>query len=297
MKKVLVIAGPTASGKTSFSIALAKRLNWDIISGDSVQIYRGMDIGSGKIKEEEKEGVTHYCLDTHDPKERYSVADFQKDARKYIDQANDGIMIVGGTGLYLKAVLYDYQFDEEKENDLSFEEYTNEDLYALLKEKDPAQALKIHPNNRKRVERSLQILLASGQRQSDMIALQNHEMIYDAMIVGCTMERELLYQRIDQRVDGMFEEGLEEEIKQLLDQGVSFEDQSMQAIGYKEWCPYFEGNATIEEVKEKIKTHSHQFAKRQYTWFNHQMPVHWFEVLNEDEKARMIEEIVQWAKN
>ncbi len=297
MKKVIVIAGPTASGKTSFSIQLAHLLHTEIISGDSIQVYKGMDIGSGKVKEEEKEGVRHHLIDILSPKESYTVADFQKQARGLIDTSDQPMIICGGTGLYLKSCLYDYAFEEETEEggiDPQLEARSAEELYAMLKEADPVQAEKIHPHNVRRVLRSLTIYQRTGKRQSDIESKQKHEMVYDAFIAGCTMPRDILYDRINQRVEQMFSQGLEQEVERLLDEGVTFADPAMKGIGYKEWKGYFAGNMSLSKVKEEIQKHSRQFAKRQYTWLNHQMPVHWFDVRNEQEK--MLKEIMEWSR-
>ena len=296
MKKVIAIVGPTASGKTSFSIKLAKEIGAEIISGDSVQVYKGLDIGSGKIKEEEKEGVKHYLIDILSPKDSYSVATFQKMAREIIDNSDKPIIICGGTGLYLKACLYDYEFNEEEgpSTDPELDKLDNDTLFNLLKEKDPLQAEKIHPNNRKRVMRALTIHARNEKRKSEIIDEQSHELVYDAAVVGCTMDREVLYERINNRVLEMMEEGLEEEVKGLIDEGVNFLDQSMQAIGYKEWRSYLEGAMTREEVIEEIQRHSRQFAKRQYTWFNNQMNVNWFNPTDDSEVKEMIESIKRW---
>ena len=209
MKKVLVIAGPTASGKTALSIRLAKKYGCGIISGDSIQVYKGMDIGSGKVTEEEMQGIKHYLIDILSPKEEYSVADFQKMAREIIDASDEMKIICGGTGLYLKACLYDYVFAEEDGPavDPDLEKLSNEELYALLKEKDPVRAEKIHINNRQRMLRSLTVAERSGKAQSELEDAQSHEMIYDAYIIGCTMERKVLYDRIDHRVQEMFDAG------------------------------------------------------------------------------------------
>lgn len=296
MKKVLVIAGPTAVGKTSFSIRAAKALDAEIISGDSIQVYRGFDIGSGKVTEEEKEGIKHYLIDIMDPKESYSAADFQKMARKIINENEKMMIICGGTGLYLKSCLYDYTFNEESGSFAAehFETMTNEELYAKLLETDPVQAQKIHPNNRRRLMRSLTIAERTGRSQSEIEAEQSHEMIYDAFIVGCTMDREALYERINRRVEMMFEAGLEKEVASLLEKGCTFDDPAMKGIGYKEWKAYFLGNGSAEDVKLEIQKHSRQFAKRQYTWLNHQMPVHWFDVREKSEQERIMKEIMEW---
>ena len=244
------------------------------------------------------QGIHHYLIDILSPMEEYSAADFQKMAREIISQSDDMKIICGGTGLYLKACLYDYEFRQESGPSANpdLEAYSNEQLYRMLKEKDPVQAEKIHVNNRRRLMRSLTILQRSGRRQSEIEDEQAHEMIYDAFIIGCTMPREVLYERISRRVDMMFEAGLEEEVRTLLQNGVTFAHQSMKGIGYREWQAYFEGQSDREEVREEIKKHSRQFAKRQYTWFNHQMPVHWYDVTDPEEEKRILAEVERWMK-
>lgn len=299
MKKVLVIAGPTASGKTSFSIELAKRLNTEIISGDSIQVYKGFDIGSGKVIEAEKEGVPHHLIDILEPGTQYSVKDFQKEARTLIDNSSKPMIIAGGTGLYLKACLYDYVFTDEEASPRNekYDQYTNHELYEMLVERDPVQAEKIHENNRQRVLRSLTVLDNTGKRQSEIIDEQNHEPIYDFFIAGCTMAREELYERINLRVKMMIEKGLEQEVKGLLAKGITFEDPAMKGIGYREWADYFDGNLSITEVEALIARNSRRYAKRQYTWLNHQMPVHWFDPRNKEERSAMLDEMVKFASN
>ncbi len=283
MKKVIVVAGPTAVGKSDFAIEIAKRYGLEIISGDSIQVYRGLDIGSGKVTEQETQGIRHHLIDILSPKESYSVSMFQSMARELMDSSEKPMIICGGTGLYLKACLYDYTFENEVEEayDPSLDAYTNEQLYEMLKETDPLQAEKIHPNNRRRVMRSLTIQKNTGKKQSDIEKEQKHELLYDAFIIGCTLEREHLYSRINQRVENMFSKGLEQEVKHLLDVGVKFEDTCMEGIGYKEWKDYFEGTCTSEDVMHCIQKHSRNFAKRQYTWFKNQMPVHWIDMEQE----------------
>lgn len=299
MKKVLVIAGPTASGKTSFSIELAKRLNTEIISGDSIQVYKGFDIGSGKVTEAEKEGVPHHLIDILEPGTQYSVKNFQKEARTLIDNSSKPMIIAGGTGLYLKACLYDYVFTDEEASPRNekYDQYTNHELYEMLVERDPVQAEKIHENNRQRVLRSLTVLDNTGKRQSEIIDEQNHEPIYDFFIAGCTMARDELYERINLRVKMMIEKGLEQEVKGLLAKGITFEDPAMKGIGYREWADYFDGNLSITEVEALIARNSRRYAKRQYTWLNHQMPVHWFDPRNKEERSAMLDEMVKFASN
>ena len=229
------------------------------------------------------QGIKHHLIDILSPKESYSVSMFQSMARELMDSSEKPMIICGGTGLYLKACLYDYTFENEAEEayDPALDAYTNEQLYEMLKETDPMQAAKIHPNNRRRVMRSLTIQKNTGKKQSDIEKEQKHELLYDAYIIGCTMEREHLYARINKRVENMFYKGLEQEIKHLLDAGVCFEDTCMEGIGYKEWKDYFEGTCTSEEVMHCIQKHSRNFAKRQYTWFKNQMPVHWIDMEQE----------------
>lgn len=298
MKKVLVIAGPTAVGKSDFAIEIAKKYNLEIISGDSIQVYKGFDIGSGKVTPEETQGIPHHLIDILEPTQSYSVSDFQTMARQFMDASDKPMIICGGTGLYLKACLYDYTFEKQEGDayDPALEKYTNEQLYAMLKELDPEQAQKMHPNNRRRVIRSLTLQKNTGKKQSDIVRQQTHTMLYDALIVGCTMDRTILYERINQRVEKMFASGLQQEIQHLLDTGVSFSDTCMQGIGYKEWKQYYDGLQTVDEVKHEIQKHSRQFAKRQYTWFNNQMPAHWYDVTSQQDKERIVEEIDRFIR-
>lgn len=299
MKKVIVIVGPTAVGKSDFAIELAKKLNGEIISGDSIQVYEGLDIGSGKVTIQEMDGVPHHLIDIYTAKQSYTVADFQAKARDLIDHSDKPMIICGGTGLYIKACLYDYQFSNESGAgiDTDLENYTNEELYQQLLELDPTQSEKIHPNNRRRLLRSLTIARRSPKVQSVIIAEQEHRMLYNARIIGCTMSREELYARINARVEKMFEAGLQQEVESLLQQGVSFTDACMKGIGYREWEALFEGKKSLEEVKEEIQKHSRQFAKRQYTWFHHQMNVEWFENNNPIQRQAMLEDLAHWYQN
>ncbi len=292
MQKVLVIAGPTAVGKTQFGIRCASLFNGEIISGDSIQIYKGLDIGSAKPDENELSQAKHYLIDIKEADGSYSVKEFQELSRKYIDQiSSEGKLpiIVGGTGLYIKACLYDYQFFEEDGEDDQYEDLSNEELYELLKEKDPEALEKIHVNNRRRLIRALNIYEKHHKGISEIKAQQEHRPIYDCLIIGLTAPRKVLFERINERVDRMMEKGLVKEIEALLDQGITFDDQSMQGIGYKEFRAYFEKEKSLEECVEDIKIHSRHFAKRQYTFFNHQLDVKWFE-----DKQEALKEVEQW---
>lgn len=267
---IIAITGPTGVGKTKLSVALAKKYHGIVVNCDAMQVYKGMDIGTAKIKEEEKEGVIHYLFDIVSPDVNYTVYDYQKDARKIIEENKDKtIIFVGGTGLYLKAALFDYRFSEEK-NKENYEEYSNEELYQMCLKKD--EKCLIHPNNRRRMIRFLQKVTTASVEP---------KLLYDATFIGLTTNRDHLYEIIDKRVDKMFDEGLLEEVKKFYDQHLN--SKALQtAIGYKELYSYFEGNLSLEETKELIKKNSRHYAKRQYTFFNHQLPVQWFSVNYED---------------
>lgn len=292
MKKVLAIVGPTAVGKTNFGIECANTFNGEIISGDSIQIYKGLDIGSAKPTKEELSQAKHYLIDIKEPTENYSVKQFQDLGREYIDKINNENklpIIVGGTGLYIKALLYDYDFFEEAEQDNQYEDLTNEEIYDLLKQKDPKALESIHINNRKRLVRALNIFEKHNKGISQIKQDQEHKPIYDCLIIGLTTSREDLYNRIDKRIDKMVKDGLLEEIKGLLDKGITFDNQCMQAIGYKELKGYFDGSETLEKCIEQVKANSHHFAKRQYTFFNNQMNIKWFESTTE-----ALKEVKKW---
>lgn len=289
MTRVIVVIGPTSVGKTKMGVELAKAMNGEVISGDSMQIYKGMDIGTAKVTEQEMSGIVHHCINILEPTDEYSVKDFQDAVRFQIDDITRRgklPIIVGGTGLYIKAALYDYEFSETKDNHEIFrdkyKDYDNEQLYQHLINIDEKSALELHPHNRQRVLRAIEIYEETGQKKSDIEALQQHVCLYDAYFVGLTIERELLYSRINQRVDAMKEQGLEKEVTDLYHRGLERSYQSMKAIGYKEWFDYFEGIIDKETVYENIKKHSRQYAKRQYTWFKNQFAVHWYNVQIDD---------------
>lgn len=300
---VLCIVGPTAVGKTKMSIELAKQLNGEIISGDSMQIYRGMDIGTAKATMDERQGIPHHLIDEKNPDEPYSVAAFQQTVRAKIEEIKSRgklPIIVGGTGLYIKSVLYDYEFAGESESkeidEAKYGHLSNEELHAKLAAVDEAGAKDIHPNNRKRVIRALEIYETSGVKKSEMIEKQEHKMIYDACLIGLTDDRTVLYDRINKRVDVMYETGLVEEVKALFDQGIPAESQSIRAIGYKELYDYFKGFISLEESKELIKRNSRRYAKRQYTWFNNQMDVTWFKV-DVQHFDKTVKEVLTYVQN
>lgn len=295
-QKIIVIVGPTGVGKTSLSIELAKKLNGEIISGDSMQVYRNMDIGTAKIREDEKEGIPHYLLDVQAYDEPFNVKTFQEQCRRAIEaiRQNGHVPIIcGGTGLYLKATLYDYEFEDEQldeQYDAYLKTKSNEQLYALLRQIDPGSCGTIHPNNRKRVIRALHIA-HSGATKSEREAVQKHEPLYDVFWIGLNTDRKKLNEQIDKRVDQMFEEGLTKEVERLFSDPQTWEYTSFQGIGYKEFKNYFLKIWSEEEVREKIKVHTRQYAKRQLTWLNHQMPVQWFD---KKDTALIIRKAEEW---
>lgn len=275
MKKVIVICGPTAVGKTKMSVELAKRLDGEIINADSTQVFKMMDIGTAKVTEEEKENIPHHLFDIKEPNEDYTVYDYQKDCRYWIeDILNRGKtpILVGGTGLYMKAALYDYEFEEENET-FDFSNKTNEELYLELKNVD--SNTNVHPNNRKRVERALSYYYQHGVPISEQP--KSTKLLYDAIFIGLTTNRNVLYERINKRVYKMLEDGLLEEVNKIYQLGYRTKA-VLTPICYKEFFPYFEGECSYEEAIELIQQRSRKYAKRQYTWFKHQLPVEWVEV-------------------
>ena len=271
---VIVVLGPTAVGKTKMSVELAKLLNGEIINVDSTQIYKDLDIATAKIKEEEKEGIPHHLFDIKNIKEDYTVYDYQKDCRNKIDEIlskNKTPILVGGTGLYIKAALYDYKFNDEVNN--QFEDLTNEEIYNKLKKLD--ENIDIHINNRKRLVRALNYCLNNNLKFSEKE--KTDKLLYNTVFIGLTTDRNILYDRINKRVDVMVKDRLLEEAKKIYDSNIRTKA-VMTPIGYKELFPYFENKKTLEECLELIKQNSRKYAKRQYTWFNNQMDVVWFNV-------------------
>ena len=274
MNKIIVITGPTSVGKTALSIAIAKKYDGEIINADSMQFYKGLNIGTAKIKEEEKEGIPHHLFDINEVDDEYSIYHYQKDARIIIEdiqKRHKTPILVGGTGLYLKAALYDYQLSKETQNS-KFEEYTNEELYKLLTKID--QNAKVDPNNRRRLIRAL-----SYYQENNKSISQNKtdKLLYDTIFIGLTCDRNILYDRINQRVDIMVKEGLIDEVRKFYDQKI-YTKPLINGIGYKELYQYFDGKITLDETIDLIKKNSRHYAKRQYTFFNHQMNIKWFNV-------------------
>lgn len=284
MEKVLVIVGQTAVGKTSMSIKLAKHLNGEIINGDAMQVYKGLNIVTDKIKKEQMQGVPHHLFDLKEIHEDYNVDEYQQNIRKVISEVtsrNKLPIIVGGTGLYVKAALYDYNFAKEdvssREVEELYKDKSNDELYEMLLQIDPKSCETIHKNNRRRVLRALAIYQATGKSKSEIIDEQKHEQLYNSIIIGLTLEKGIINDKIDKRIEEMFDEGLIEEVKNNKTTSTA-----SKAIGYKEVTSYLNNEISLDEAKQLMKIHTHQYAKRQRTWFKNQLPVHF---INNDEKA------------
>lgn len=264
---IISIVGPTGVGKTKLSVELAKKYNAIVVNNDAMQVYKGMDIGTAKPTKEEMENVSHCLFDFVDAKTNYTVFDYQRDARKILEDNKDkNIVLVGGTGLYLKALLYDYNFEVENKEINNYDDLSNEELLKLALKKD--KTCDIHVNNRKRLVRFL-------NKESES-SNNGNKLLYDNVIfVGLTTTREELYKRIDDRVDEMVKLGLLDEVKYFYDNKVNSKATNT-AIGYKELYQYFDGNISLEEAIDLIKKNSRHYAKRQYTWFNNQMNIKWF---------------------
>ena len=271
-KDVIVICGPTASGKTKLGIELARKLNGEIISADSMQIYKDMDIGTAKPTPEERKMAVHHLVDFVSPDQRYSVADFKKDAVKSIEEIisrNKIPIIVGGTGLYINSLIYNIDFKEEKtdlEYRKSLEEKSVQELYEMALKIDPEALKKISENDRKRITRILEIYHTTGKTKTELEIESRKEVPYNYHIFVLSMDREILYDRINRRVDMMLEQGLIEEVQKVIRKYNSFPT-AMQGLGYKEVVEYLENKLTKEEMIEKIKQESRRYAKRQLTWF------------------------------
>lgn len=269
---VICIVGPTGVGKTKLSIELAKKLNGEVINADSTQVYRDLDIATAKVTESEKEGIIHHLFDIKNIDEDYTVYDYQKDSREVIDdiiKRGKTPIMVGGTGLYIKASLYDYKFDEEN-NTYDFSKYSNDELYDKLLSINPDTT--IHKNNRKRIERALTMYYNGNE-----VKEKTDKLLYDVVFIGLTTDRETLYKRINDRVDIMLKNGLLEEAKRIYDTGIRSKA-VMTPIGYKELFEYFDSKISLSDAIDLIKKRSRNYAKRQYTWNNHQIDVNWFNV-------------------
>ncbi|RAV02377.1 tRNA (adenosine(37)-N6)-dimethylallyltransferase MiaA [Paenibacillus sp. YN15] len=295
---LLVLVGPTAIGKTGLSIELAKRYGCEIISGDSMQVYRGMDIGTAKITREEMQGVPHHMVDICEPDYPFSVAEFQERVRQLIlDIGSRGAIpfIVGGTGLYIESICYDFQFtdvgsDEEfrQEQRQYLEEHGPEALHARLAERDPGSAARLHANDTRRVIRALEVLHLTGRTLTEQLAGQTKESPYNLCLTGLTMDRDILYNRIEARIDKMMELGLVEEVKGLLARGITRSHISMQGLGYKEIAAYLDNEMSLPEAVRLLKRDTRHFAKRQLSWFRHMKDINWIEIPEHAKVSRIL---------
>lgn len=303
-QKVLVIAGPTAVGKTSLSIRLAQMLDGELISGDSLQVYKGLDIGTAKATAIEQAQAVHHLIDIRDFYGSYSASDFQKEGRQAIAEiaARKKLpIVVGGTGLYIQALLYDFKLGGEKETAHTalrekYEQYAqvhgNQALWTLLQARDPLAGAKIHFNNRRKVIRALEVFETTGS--SILQPQETPELLYEPLIIGLTTERALLYERINLRVEQMLAHGLLEEARLLYEQP---QVQAAQAIGYKELFPYLAGEQELSECLAQLQQNSRRYAKRQLTWFRNRLQVQWFDLIQQPETfATLTAVIADWMK-
>jgi len=304
MKKnpLIVITGPTASGKTELAVQIAKRLNGEIISADSMQIYRYMNIGTAKPTIEERQGITHYMIDILDPDEEYNVAMYQKDANKCIHNVASKKrlpILVGGSGLYVNSIIYPMNFTDAVE-DPDYRFFLKEILktkgetylYTMLNEIDPDTADRLHPNDTRRVIRALEVYYLTGKTMKEY--QQNYrdmESEYYLIMYALSMNRRILYDRINLRVDKMIESGLVDEVAGLMEKGYNKDLVSMQGLGYKEIIAYLEGINTLEEAIENIKRNTRRFAKRQLTWFRREKRIQWLDI----EKFENINTLAEWV--
>ncbi len=283
---LVLLVGPTAVGKTAASIGLAKALNGEIISGDSMQIFRGLDIGTAKISREEMDGIVHHMINIKEPWENFSVAEF----KEHVDTLIEDIykrgklpIIVGGTGFYINSILYEYHFGEADTDEAYRQELTqlleqqgNEALWQLLQQRDPQSAERLHSNDVKRVMRALEVLHVTGVPASErQNTVDKSTMRYHAVYLGLSLPREILYDRINHRVDSMMEQGLEAEVRRALHAGVPQDAVSMTSLGYRQMIQYFNEEISREKAVELIKRDTRHFAKRQLTWFRHDPNIQW----------------------
>lgn len=285
---LLVIVGPTAAGKTDLAIQAAKALGGEIVSADSMQIYRYMNIGTAKPTLEERQGIPHHMIDIVDPDEEFNAALFQRGANAVIREiAGRGKLpiLAGGTGLYVNSILYPMNFTDAVE-DPEYRSYLNgllgtrgnRYLHSLLEEVDPVTAARLHPNDSRRIIRAMEVYHVTGKTMMEYQQdFRNLEPVYDLMLYGLTMDRQRLYERINLRVDIMLDAGLVEEVRGLLEMGYTKDLVSMQGLGYKEIIPYLEGRASLEEATEILKMETRRFAKRQMTWFRRESRIHWLD--------------------
>ena len=302
--KLIILAGPTASGKTSVSIDLAKRIGGEIVSADSMQVYRGMDVGTAKIKADEMQGVKHYLINVLDPTEDFNIVKFQDMVKYSIEEIrrNGHIpILVGGTGFYIQSVIYDIDFDTQDDNgdirkalEEEYDKMGADFMYEKLKKIDSVSAENIHKNNKKRIIRAIEYFLINNA----LISVHNEsqrkkDSPYDFRFFVLNPPRDILYDRINQRVDKMVEEGLVEEVKSLKNAGLSIENISMQGIGYKEILEYLDGEITLDEAIDNIKQNTRHMAKRQVTWFKREKDVIYINPFEFENNEKIVDYMVE----
>ena len=302
---LIILTGPTAVGKTDLSIQLAKAVDAEIVSADSMQIYKYMDIGSAKVTEEEMQGVKHYLVDEIEPDMPFSVSEYKRMAEEYIDEISSigkNVIVTGGTGLYLNSLIYDMDFGKSDANQELREELNKEleengpaYMYEKLVSLDKEAAERIHPNNTKRVIRAIEVAM-SGEKMNDFSKDLRYNKKYRPIIIVLNRDRQALYDRINLRVDIMLKNGLIEEVKGLLEKGYTKDMISMQGIGYKEIIKYFDGEYTLDEAIEIIKRDSRRYAKRQLTWFRRYEDAKWFEIDKFDSAEELKNAVVSYVK-
>lgn len=302
LKPLVVLVGPTATGKSAVAIELARKLNGEIVSGDSTQVYRGLDVGTAKVPLTQRKLVPHHLIDIINPEDSFSVADFQKRATQAIEEIHQKgklPILVGGTGLYIRSVVDPYQFAEVA-TDLSLRHWLQQEairvgeaeMHRRLGEIDPPSAERIHPGDIRRVIRALEVYYLTGQPISSFHHLgKKTAQKYNSVWIGLNLPRELLYQRIEHRVDEMLEAGLVNEVERLLSQGVDPRSNSMQALGYKEIIGYLKGEYDLPTAVNLIKRNTRRFAKRQLTWFRRDSRIHWFDVASYPDLPELIQKI------
>ena len=302
--KLIILAGPTASGKTAVSVDLAKRIGGEIISADSMQIYRGMDIGTAKITADKMQGVKHYLINVSDPKEDFNIVKFQNMVKCSIEEIkkNGHIpILVGGTGFYIQSIIYDIKFDKEDDNGsirkVLEEEYDKmgaDFMYEKLKKIDSISAENIHKNNKKRIIRAIEYFLINNTLISEHNELQRKKTSpYDFRFFVLNPKRDILYDRINKRVDKMVEKGLVDEVKSLIESGLSIDNISMQGIGYKEIVEYLEGNIPLDKAVENIKQNTRHMAKRQVTWFKRERDVIYIDPFEFENNEKIVDYMVE----
>ncbi|MDF2816049.1 MAG: tRNA delta(2)-isopentenylpyrophosphate transferase [Paenibacillus sp.] len=299
--KLLVLIGPTAVGKTRLSLEIAQRFNCEIISGDSMQVYRRMDIGTAKASLAERQIVPHHMIDIHEPQYPFSVAEFQERARSLIKDIHERgrlPFIVGGTGLYVESVCNDFQFSESGSDDAYRErlrlfaaEHGDAALHDQLMEVDPQSAERIHPNDQRRIIRALEVVHLTGITVSEQLAAQSGQSPYDVCMIGLTMDRAKLYKRIELRIDEMVEAGLLEEVRQLLLEGCERSQVSMHGLGYRELISYLDGEYSLDEAIHLLKRNTRRFAKRQLSWFRRMKGIHWIDVTEQSNFSEHLQKI------